>query len=92
MNTLILMLVILAICIPLALTFACLQVILQISRTLTCGDIKIKLSLEMPPPIEYTAVPEQPEDTAGKKIIDAAQAIQSFFLDEDQMFKDKEVT
>ena len=92
MNTLLCILVALAICIPLTIAYACLQVILQISKTLAHGDITIKLALELPAPIPYTAAEEAPVDPTAKTMMDAAQAIQSFFLDENQMFKDKEVT
>ena len=90
MNIPILILITVAICIPLSLAYACLQVILQISKTIAHGDITIKLALELPAPTEYTAVPEQPTE-ADKKVMDVAQSIQAFFLDDAQMFKDTEV-
>lgn len=90
MNIILCILIITAICIPLSLAYACLQVILQISKTIAHGGITIKLALELPAPTEYTAVPEQP-DEADKKVMDVAQSIQAFFLDDAQMFKDTEV-
>ena len=89
MELVIMLLLILGACIPAALTLCCLRTLAVISKNVGQG-VTIKIALETPPPVEYTAVPEQPTE-ADKKVMDVAQSIQAFFLDEAQMFKDTEV-
>lgn len=90
MELVIIFLIIVGISLPLLLVLECLKVMSCITGSITQG-VTIKLALELPPPIEYTRAPEQPEDPNVKKVLDAAQAIQALFLDDDQIFKDTEV-
>ena len=84
MELVIIFLIIVGISLPLLLVLECLKVMSCITGSIAQG-ITIKLALETPPPIEYTRAPEEPQDPNMKKVFDAAAAIQSLFLDDDQM-------